>query len=299
MKKTTKLAFDVAEGSPIEDLIKYAVAPRPICFASTQDKEGNVNLSPFSYFNLVSHNPPICLLSPLRRMRDGSTKHTLENLKEVPELVINIVNYALVQQQSLASTEYEKGVNEFVKAGLSMQASDVVAPPCVAESPIQLECKVREIISLGDGPGHGQLVLAEVVRMHVDEEVLTPDGKIDQQKLDLVARMGGDWYCRANAHNIFEVPKPLRNKGIGVDQLPAPIRHSSVLTGNHLGLLGNVEHLPDLAEAEELLTDPEVKDLMDAFIGDETSRRTHLHQLAVKYLDKGDIVRAWKILLLA
>lgn len=299
MKNTNKLAFDVAQGSPIEDLIKYAIAPRPICFASTQDKEGNVNLSPFSYFNLVSHNPPICLFSPLRRMRDGSTKHTLENLEEVPELVINIVNYALVQQQSLASTEYERGVNEFVKAGLSMQASDLVAPPRVAESPIQLECKVREIISLGDGPGHGQLVLAEVIRMHVDEDVMTDEGKIDQQKLDLVARMGGDWYCRANAHNIFEVPKPLRNKGIGVDQLPEHIRHSSVLTGNHLGLLGNVEHLPDQEEAEELLIDVEVKEVMDAFIGDESSRRTHLHQLAAKYLDKGDIGRAWKILLLA
>lgn len=299
MKNTRKLAFDVAQGSPIEDLIKYAVAPRPICFASTQDKEGNVNLSPFSYFNLVSHNPPICLLSPLRRMRDGSTKHTLENLEEVPELVINIVNYALVQQQSLASTEYERGVNEFVKAGLSMQASDLVAPPRVAEAPIQLECKVREIISLGDGPGHGQLVLAEIMRMHVDEDVLTADGKIDQQKLDLVARMGGDWYCRANAQNIFEVPKPLRNRGIGVDQLPEPIRRSSALTGNHLGLLGNVEQLPDQEEAEELLSDTEVKEIMDAFIGDESSRRMHLHQLAAKYLDKGDIGRAWKILLLA
>src|SRR5690606_20224609 len=169
---------------------------------------------------IMSHNPPICVFSPLRRMRDGSTKHTLENILEVPEVVINIVNYAMVQQQSLASTEYEKGVNEFEKSGLTMLPSTLIQPPRVAEAPVQLECKVREVISLGDQPGNGQLVLAEVLRMHIDQELINENGVLDQKKLDLVARLGGDWYGRINEDALFEVPKPLRNKGMGVDQLP-------------------------------------------------------------------------------
>lgn len=296
--KRTILTFDVEAGSPIDDLIKYAVAPRPICFATTIDKAGNVNLSPFSYFNIMSHNPPICVFSPLRRMRDGSTKHTLENILEVPEVVINIVNYALVQQQSLASTEYEKGVNEFEKSGLTMLPSTLIQPPRVAEAPVQLECKVREVISLGDQPGNGQLVLAEVLRMHIDQELINENGVLDQKKLDLVARLGGDWYGRINEDALFEVPKPLRNKGMGVDQLPEHVRLSTVLTGNHLGLLGNVEVLPDTEEVESIMTEPEIKELLDAFIGDETSRRNQLHHLAAKYLDQGKVMHAWKILLL-
>ncbi len=296
--KRTRLTFDVEAGSPIDDLIKYAVAPRPICFATTIDKVGNVNLSPFSYFNIMSHNPPICVFSPLRRMRDGSTKHTLENILEVPEVVINIVNYALVQQQSLASTEYEKGVNEFEKSGLTMLPSTLIQPPRVAEAPVQLECKVREVISLGDQPGNGQLVLAEVLRMHIDQELINENGVLDQKKLDLVARLGGDWYGRINEDALFEVPKPLRNKGMGVDQLPEHVRLSTVLTGNHLGLLGNVEVLPDTEEVESIMTEPEIKELLDAFIGDETSRRNQLHHLAAKYLDQGKVMHAWKILLL-
>jgi flavin reductase (DIM6/NTAB) family NADH-FMN oxidoreductase RutF len=296
--KRTRLTFDVEAGSPIDDLIKYAVAPRPICFATTIDKAGNVNLSPFSYFNIMSHNPPICVFSPLRRMRDGSTKHTLENILEVPEVVINIVNYAMVQQQSLASTEYEKGVNEFEKSGLTMLPSTLIQPPRVAEAPVQLECKVREVISLGDQPGNGQLVLAEVLRMHIDQELINENGVLDQKKLDLVARLGGDWYGRINEDALFEVPKPLRNKGMGVDQLPEHVRLSTVLTGNHLGLLGNVEVLPDTEEVESIMTEPEIKELLDAFIGDETSRRNQLHHLAAKYLDQGKVMHAWKILLL-
>ena len=293
------IAFDPVEGSPIDDLIKYAIAPRPICFASTQDKEGRVNLSPFSYFNVFSLNPPICVFSPLRRMRDSTTKHTLENLLEVPEVVINIVNYAMVQQQSLASTEYAKGVNEFEKSGLTMLASELIAPPRVAESPVQLECKVREIVSLGDGRGHGNLVIAEVLRMHVQSDLLDEKGKIDQVKIDLVARLGGDWYSRVTRESLFEVPKPLRDMGVGVDRLPESIRLSTVLTGNHLGLLGNVKDLPDQEVAEKILDDPEVKELNDAFIGDPVSRRLHLHRLAADYLDRGDVEHAWKLLLLA
>ncbi len=282
-----------------DNLIKHAVAPRPICFASTIDKAGNVNLSPFSYFNIVSQNPAICVFSPLRRMRDGSTKHTIENIKEVPEVVINIVNYAMVQQQSLASTEYPKHVNEFEKSGFTAVASDLVTPPRVAESPVQLECKVREVIDLADTPGAGSLVLAEVVQMHVHEELLDEDDHIDQAKLDLVARLGGDWYCRVTADNLFKVAKPLRNLGMGVDQLPQHIRLSPVLTGNHLGQLGNVESFPSEEAVDVIRGDEEIRDILNAFIGDKATLQIHLHRKAAELLDAGDVDYAWKVLLLA
>lgn len=291
-------SFDPAQDPIVDHLIKYAVAPRPICLASTQDAAGRVNLSPFSYFNIFSHNPPICVFAPVRRMRDSTTKHTLDNLRETPELVINVVDYAMVQQQSLASTEYDREVNEFDKSGFTPIPSETVAPPRVAESPVQLECRVREIIDLGEGKGHGSLVVAEVLRMHVQEDLLDEQGNMDQAGLDLVARLGGNWYCRVTSDNLFEVPKPLRELGIGVDQLPESIRLSTVLTGNHLGLLGNVELIPNLEEAETLMDDPEIKELSDAFIGDAATRRVHFHQLAARYLDAGDIETAWKVLLL-
>ncbi len=281
-----------------DNLLKYAIAPRPICFASTVDAAGNVNLSPFSYFNLMSQRPPICVFSPLRRMRDGSTKHTLDNIREVPEVVINIVNYAMVQQQSLASTEYAKGVDEFAKSGFTPVASELVAPPRVAESPVQLECKVRQVVALDDIPGAGNLVLAEVVRMHVQDGLLDERDAIDQSRLDLVARLGGDWYCRVTADNLFEVAKPLRNLGIGVDRLPQHIRLSPVLTGNHLGQLGNVEVLPAEDEVEALRADPEMRDMLQAFIGDKATRQIHLHRRAAELLDAGRVRDAWKTLLL-
>lgn len=280
-----------------DNLIKYAIAPRPICFASTIDKAGRINLSPFSYFNLMSHNPAICVFSPLRRMRDGSTKHTLDNIKEVPEVVINIVNYAMVQQQSLASTEYPKDINEFDKSGFTPVASELVAPPRVAESPIQLECRVRKVIELADTPGAGNLVLAEVVRMHVQEVLLDDADRIDQAKLDLVARLGGDWYCRVTSDTLFEVEKPLRNFGIGVDQLPRHIRLSPILTGNHLGQLGNVESLPTAEEVAAIRDETEIRDLLHAFIGDKATLQIHLHRKAAELLDAGDVLKAWKVLL--
>lgn len=292
-------SFDPAQDPIVDRLIKYAVAPRPICLASTQDAAGAVNLSPFSYFNIFSHNPPICVFAPVRRMRDATTKHTLDNLREVPEVVINVVNHAMVQQQSLSSTEYGPKVNEFHKSGFTPVPSDLIAPPRVAESPVQMECRVREIIDLGEGKGHGSLVVAEVVRMHVQEQVLDGEGNLDQAALDLVARLGGNWYSRITSENLFEVPKPLREQGIGVDQLPESIRFSTVLTGNHLGLLGNVKAIPSVEEAESLLDDPEIKALSDAFIGDAASRRMHFHQLAARYLDQERVEKAWKILLLA
>lgn len=281
-----------------DHILKYAVAPRPICFASTIDKEGNINLSPFSYFNIVSHNPSICIFSPLRSMRDGSTKHTLENIKEVPEVVINIVDYNLVQQQSLASTAYEKGIDEFVKAGLTSIPATMVRPPRVAESPVQLECKVKDVIAFGDAPGAGNIVLAEVLLMHIKENFFDEGGKIDQAKLDLVARLGGNWYCRVNAHNLFEVAKPQRKHGLGVDQLPRQIRQSTVLTGNHLGQLGNVEQLPDDQQVDALRHEPEIRDLLNAFIGDRATLEIHLHRKAAQLLDIGEVEKAWKVLLL-
>ncbi|MFC3197415.1 flavin reductase family protein [Parapedobacter deserti] len=290
--------FDPYTHPQFDDLIKHAVAPRPICFASTIDGSGRVNLSPFSYFNLMSQRPPICVFSPLRRIRDGSTKHTLENMREVPQVVINIVDYGMVQQQSLASTEYAKEVNEFDKAGFTPTASELVMPPRVAESPVQLECKVREIIELADSPGAGSLVVAEVLRMHVQEQVLDDGNRIDQAKLDLVARLGGDWYCRVTSENLFRVAKPLRSLGIGVDQLPQHIRLSPVLTGNHLGQLGNVEELPSDEEVEALRTESEICDMFNAFIGDKATLQIHLHRKAAEFLDAGDVHKAWKVLLL-
>lgn len=281
------------------NLIKYAIAPRPICLASTVDKSGQVNLSPFSYFNFMSQHPPICVFSPLRRMRNGSTKHTLDNVKEVPEVVINVVNYAMVQQQSLASTEYPKEVDEFVKSGFTSIAAELVTPPRVAESPIQLECKVHKIIELGDLPGAGNLILAEVLRMHMHEKLFDEYDGIDQARLDLVARLGGDWYCRVTQDNLFEVAKPLRKLGIGVDQLPQHIRQSTVLTGNHLGQLGNIEVLPSESELEVLRGDPDIRDMLNTFIGDKATLQLHLHRRAAKLLDDGKVAQAWKVLLLA
>jgi len=220
-----------------------AVAPRPICFASTVDAEGNVNLSPYSFFNVFSANPPIMIFSPARRVRDNTTKHTLENVLETKEVVINIVSHAMVQQMSLSSTEYDKGINEFTKAGFTENPSEKVKPPRVAEAPVQFECIVKDVVALGTEGGAGNLVIAEVVQLHVDESILDADGKIDPVKIDTVSRLGGNWYSRAKA-GLFEVEKPLRTLGIGVDTLPENIRLSEVLTGNDLGKLGNLEKLP-------------------------------------------------------
>lgn len=282
----------------MQDYLQYAIAPRPICFASTIDAEGNINLSPFSFFNMFSTKPPICIFSPARRVRDNTTKHTLENVKEVKECVINIVNYDMVQQMSLASTEYAKGVNEFEKAGFTMLKSDLVAPPRVAEAPVQFECVVNEVISLGENHGAGNLILAEIKLIHINEAILDQQGKIDQEKIDLVARLGGDWYCRVTPENLFKVAKPLAKLGIGVDNLPQSVRFSKVLTGNDLGMLGNIENLPTDEEVDLVSLLPEVKEVLDATIGDATNRERELHQLAQQYLAQNDVALALKIVLL-
>ena len=267
-----------------------AITPRPIAFASSIDKNGKVNLSPFSFFNCFGANPPILIFSPARRGRDNTTKHTYENVLEVPEVVINIVTYNMVQQASLASTEYPKGVNEFIKAGFTEVVSTVVKPPRVGESPISMECKVLQVIKTGDQAAAGNLVICEILRMHIKEEILDVEGRIDPFKLDAVARLGADWYCRVQPDSIFKVPKPVERTGIGVDQIPEDIRLSKILTGNDLGMLGNIEQLPDQPAIEEFKKNDEVKSTLN-------QGREALHQLAQQYLKEGNIADAWKVLL--
>jgi flavin reductase (DIM6/NTAB) family NADH-FMN oxidoreductase RutF len=264
-----------------------AVAPRPIAFASTVDAAGNPNLSPYSFFNVFSSNPPIMIFSPARRVRNNTTKHTLENALATKEVVINVVNHAIVQQMSLSSTEYAAGVNEFVKAGLTMVSSEKVKPFRVAESPAQFECKVKEVVALGDEGGAGNLIICEVVKIHIHDEVLNDRGTIDHYKIDLVARAGGSFYSRAR-EGFFEIPKPIATLGIGVDQIPEAIRTSKVLTGNDLGILGNVEKLPTASEIETF------KQTTEITISDTIEKN---HQVAQEYLAKGDVMTAWKILL--
>ena len=268
-----------------------AIGPRPIAFASTLDELGRPNLSPFSFFNVFSANPPILIFSPARRGRDNSVKHTYLNAKATGEVVINIVNYNMVQQASLSSTEYAEGVNEFEKAGFTMMRSDVVKPFRVAESPAQFECKIKEVIELGNEGGAGNLVICEVVKMHFDEAVLDEAGFIDQHKIDQVARMGGNWYTRANM-GMFEVPKPLSTLGIGVDQIPQEIRNSKILTGNDLGKLGNIEALPSEEEIEEFLdANPGAVEIL------VSENVEMLHAQAHEYLEKDEPAKAWKLLL--
>ena len=265
-----------------------AIAPRPIAFASTIDEEGNPNLSPFSFFNVFGANPPLLIFSPARRVKNNTTKHTLDNALATKEVVINVVNHAIVQQMSLSSSEYPEGVNEFVKAGFTMLPSDEIKPFRVAESPVQFECKVKEVIFTGTKGGAGNLIICEVVKMHVSEQVLADDGSIDQHKIDLVARAGGSYYTRAR-DGFFEIPKPITTLGIGVDLIPAVIRNSTILTGNNLGMLGNIAQLPTQDTVNNFGKEhPE-------FIGLETTKK---HTFAQEYLKKNDVESAWKVLLL-
>ena len=275
----------------LQGYLQGAVSPRPIAFASTMDKNGNANLSPFSFFNVFSANPPILIFSPARRIRDNTTKHTLENAYETKEVVINVVNYDIVQQMSLSSTEYLKGVNEFTKSGLTPIPSDIVKPFRVAESPVQFECKVNEIIALGEEGGAGNLIICEVVKIHINEAVLDENGAIDQYKIDLVSRMGGNWYSRAN-QGLFEVPKPITTLGIGVDQIPDFIKKSAVFDGNDLGMLGNIESLPS---EKEITTFVSENFAVKGVLSSDDEQKIHLK--AKEYLNNQDIHSAWKVLL--
>lgn len=239
----TVIPFEITSVQ-LQTIMQTAVSPRPIALASTVDKDGNNNLSPFSFFNMFSTVPPILIFSPSRRVRDNTTKHTLENVLEVPEVVIGTVNFPIVQQISLASTEYGTGVNEFIKSGLTMKDADFVKPKLIEECPVNFECKVLEVKSLGDQGGAGNLVICEVQKIHIREEYLNEAGNLDQKKLDMVARLGSNWYSRSNENSLFEVPKPLVTKGIGFDLLPDSIKYSKVFTGNDLGMLANIEILP-------------------------------------------------------
>ncbi len=268
-----------------------AVGPRPIAFASTLDKQGRPNLSPFSFFNVFGSNPPTLIFSPARRGRDNTVKHTYNNVKAVNEVVINIVNYDIVQQMSLSSTEYDEGVNEFEKSGLTPLKSDLIKPFRVKESPVQFECKVKEVVELGKEGGAGNLVICEVLKMHINEAVLDKNGYIDQHKIDQVARMGGNWYTRANM-GMFEVPKPLANLGIGVDTIPSEIKNSRVLTGNDLGKLGNIENLPSAEEIDIFIAENEELKLL---LKERDTEKTH--KKAQEFLEKDQVLEAWKILL--
>ena len=287
------ISIDPKDVSPskLQGFLQSAVGPRPIAFASTVDEKGVPNLSPFSFFNIFSANPPILIFSPARRVRDNTIKHTLINAESTREVVINVVNFDIVQQTSLSSSEYPDGVNEFVKAGFTAIPSEMVKPFRVAQSPVQFECKVNEIISLGTQGGAGNLVICEVLKMHISESVLDENGNIDPVKIDLVSRMGGNWYSRAN-QGLFEVAKPITTLGIGVDQIPNFIKESSIFDGNDLGKLGNIEALPSTEEIHIFVKQNfAVKGVLSS---DDQLKQ---YKKAKEYLDQNDVDSAWKVLL--
>lgn len=291
------MRIDIQSLTPVQKQawLQHAIAPRPVCFASTIDNEGNVNLSPFSFFNLFSSNPPIVIFSPSRRVRDNTTKHTLQNVLEVPEVVINICDYDMVQQVSLASCEYPKGADEFIKAGFTKEAASIVKPPMVKEAKVKMECKVNEVKSLGEEGGAGQLVSAEVLVMHVDDSILNAEGTmIDQKKLNHIARLGGDWYCKVDASNLFIVEKPNIKLGIGVDALPENIRNSQILTGNHLGQLGNVHEMPAIDPAFE---DEKLKNIFQYYSVSPAEMEKEIHLYAKDLLNNAKVAEAWQVLL--
>lgn len=292
------LTLDLKDLKPpeIQNYLQHAIAPRPICFASTIDKEGNINLSPFSFFNLFSTNPPIVIFSPARRLRNNTTKHTLENLLQVPQVVINIVDYEMVQQTSLSSCEFPKGTNEFIKAGFTPQPATLVKPPMVQESKVKLECNVNEVKPLGETGGAGNLVICEVLRMHIDDSILNEKGLIDQRRLHHVARLGGDWYCRVDESNLFIVEKPNIQLGIGVDALEGNIRNSKILTGNNLGQLANVPEMPTIDPA---FNDEKLNRIIEYYSLTPDDMEIELHRYAKELLDQGKVKQAWQVLLVS
>jgi len=277
----------------LHGLLLGAISPRPIAFASTIDTNGNVNLSPFSFFNVFSANPPILVFSPARRVRGNTTKHTLDNAEATKEVVINVVSYSMVQQMSLASSEYAQGVNEFTKAGFTEVTSKIVKPPRVKESPVSFECSVNNIIHLGKEGGAGNLIICEVKLIHLNTDILGENGKIDPNKIDAVARMGDSWYCKASGDALFEIPKPMTSIGIGYDNIPTEIRNSTILTGNELGQLGNVEVLPNQETIDNCKSLQEVNNILKS----NTKTEERLHQVAKGLLAKGEVNLAWGVLL--
>jgi flavin reductase (DIM6/NTAB) family NADH-FMN oxidoreductase RutF len=290
------MTIDLAALSAVDrqQYLQASVAPRPICFASTIDATGRPNLSPFSFFNLFSTTPPILIFSPSRRVRDNTVKHTWQNVLEVPEVVINIVDHSMVQQISLASCDFPKDTNEFVKAGFSEEPATLVRPPMVKESKVKIECRVIDTRPLGDQGGSGNLVICEALRMHIDPAILDERNHIDQCRFHLVARLGGDWYCRADTQNLFQVEKPNIRLGIGMDALPAPIRESRILTGNHLGQLANVHEMPTVDPA---FHDVRLQQIFQYYSINPEEMEKELHRYAVELLDAGKVKEAWQVLL--
>lgn len=289
-----KVTPDSIKTAQLHAYLLGAVSPRPICFASTISEDGEANLSPFSFFNVFGSKPPLLIFSPARRVRDNTTKHTLQNAYATKEVVINVVSYDMVQQMSLASCEYPKGTSEFEKAGFTPLPSDLVQPFRVKESPVQIECRVNQIIETGIEGGAGNLIICEVLCMHINDDILNEAQQIDPHKIDLVARMGGDYYCRASGEAVFTVPKPNLSLGIGIDQLPEHVRHSSVLTGNNLGLLANSTEIPLVSTIE---SDERIRQIMREFNTDNSSKLHALHLYAKEVLDMGHVDKAWHILL--
>jgi flavin reductase (DIM6/NTAB) family NADH-FMN oxidoreductase RutF len=290
------MILDLKDLGPVirHNYLQYAIAPRPICFASTIDAGGQVNLSPFSFFNMFSSTPPILIFSPSRRVRDNTTKHSLQNVLEVPEVVINMVDYSMVQQVSLASCEYPKGVDEFMKSGFTPEPATLVKPPMVKESKVKIECSVIEVKPLGHQGGAGNLVICEALRMHLDDGILDEHKMIDQRRLQHVARLGGNWYCKIDEHSLFEVEKPNTELGIGVDALPEPIRNSRILSGNDLGQLANVQELPLV---DPSFHDDTFKNIFQYYSVNPEEMERELHAYAKKLLEKGKVREAWQVLL--
>jgi len=290
------MIFDLNNLKPAEKqyYLQHVVAPRPICFASTIDTDGNVNLSPFSFFNIFSSNPPILIFSPARRVRDNTTKHTLQNVLEVPEVVINIVTYDMVQQVSLSSCEYPENINEFSKAGFTEVPATLIRPPMVKESKVKMECKVVEVKPLGTEGGAGNLIICEVLRLHIDDSLLDENNKLDQRKINHVARLGGDWYCKVDESNLFHVPKPNTELGIGIDSLPDSIRNSKILSGNNLGQLANISAFPFIDPAFD---DLHLRNIIQYFSINPEEMEKELHLYAKKLLDEGKVTNAWQVLL--
>jgi len=290
------MQFDLSTLSTPEKqyYLQQVIAPRPICFASTIDQKGQVNLSPFSFFNVFSAQPPIVIFSPARRVRDNTTKHTLENVKEVPEVVIHMVTEDMVQQQSLASCEYPREVNEFDKAGFTPEPAHKVRPPMIKECKVKMECRVQEIKPLGSEGGAGNLVICEVLMLHIDDSLLDPQKKMDPRRLPLVARLGGDWYTVVNEQSLFQVTKPNLQQGIGVDALPPAIRNSSIFSGNDLGQLGNCSRIPEVDPGFE---DAHLKQIIQYFSISPEEMEKELHRYAKQRLEQGDVEAAWQILL--
>jgi len=273
-----------------------AVGPRPICFASTLDKKGNPNLAPFSFFNVFSSNPPIAVFSPSRSGRTGKHKDTFNNIQEINEVVINLVDFKMVEQMSLASSPYEPKVNEFIKSGFTPIESELIKPFRVKEAPIQMECKVIEVKKLGDNNGAGNLIICKILKMHISDDILDNNQMIDQEKIDLVARMGGDWYCRTDKRSMFKITKPITSKGIGFDQIPDEILNSKILSGNDLGKLGGIEILPNETEVNDFKL-VELSELFISLEDDANALEIALHKKAQEFLEKDELENAWKTLL--